>query len=138
MPTGMGGGQAFSGGIGGGSNVDSQLLAYLLKNQGSTYYLVVTANSNSAASYIIKTGKPVMSLGGFGGSDPILTLAQFQSLVKSDKVRFVLGGGGGMGGQDSSSSIMQWVQTSCKAVSVGSSQSSGGQSSTVYDCAGAK
>jgi 4-amino-4-deoxy-L-arabinose transferase-like glycosyltransferase len=137
-------------GNGGGSDsgVDTQLLSYLLKNQSSTYYLVVTSNSNSAAPYIIKTGKPVMSLGGFGGNDPILTLAQFQALVKSNKVRFVLGGGGGQG---SSSSVMQWVQTSCSAVPSSSYQSTttssaatssgfargfgGGQS--LYDCAGA-
>ncbi len=151
MPTDSTMGQARTGGMGSGSTVDSQLLTYLLKNQGSTYYLVVTASSNSAASYIITTGKPVMSLGGFGGNDPILTLAQFQALVKSDKVRFVLGGGGG--GQGSSSSIMQWVQTTCKAVSTSSVQSTttssttaagsaastvmGGGGSSLYDCAGA-
>jgi 4-amino-4-deoxy-L-arabinose transferase-like glycosyltransferase len=147
MPTGSGGDN---------SSVDTQLLNYLLKHQGSTYYLVVTSNSNSAAPYIIKTGKPVMSLGGFGGNDPILTLAQFQDLVKGNKVRYVLGGGGGGGGggQGSSSSVTHWVQTACTAVPSSSYQSTttsnsssaastsglargfdGG--SSLYDCAGA-
>ena len=139
QPTGGTSGQAPSGGFGGGSDTDSQLLAYLLKNQGSTKYLLVTTSSNSAAPYIISTGKPVMSLGGFGGTDPILTLAQFQALVKNNTVRYVLGEGGFGGGQGGSSSIMQWVQTSCKAVSIGSAQSTGagGSSSGLYDCAGA-
>jgi 4-amino-4-deoxy-L-arabinose transferase-like glycosyltransferase len=146
----MTGGQMPGGGGGDGAGVDSQLLRYLLKNQGSTYYLVVTGNSNSAASYIIKTGKPVMSLGGFGGNDPILTVAQFQALVKSNKVRFVLGGGGG-GGQGGGSSITQWVQTACSAVPSSSYQSTTtssttatgnamggfGAGSSLYDCKGA-
>jgi len=134
MPTGGGAG---AGGFGGGAGTDSQLVTYLLQHQGSTYYLVVAADSNSAASYIIETGRPVMSLGGFGGNDPILTLAQFQAMVQNNTVRYVLGGGGG--GQGNSSAIMQWVQTTCKAVSIGSGQSTapGRSSSGLYDCAGA-
>jgi 4-amino-4-deoxy-L-arabinose transferase-like glycosyltransferase len=130
----------------GGLAGDSQLLAYLLKHQGSTKYLVVTSNSNSAASYIITTGKAVMSLGGFGGNDPILTTTQFQALVKNNTVRYVLGGGGG-GGQGGDSAVMQWVQSSCKAVAASSYQTtsssgtgtSGGfdGGTALYDCAGA-
>ena len=41
-----------------------------------------------------------MSLGGFGGNDPILTVTQFQVLVKNNTVRYVLAGGRGGGGGD--------------------------------------
>jgi 4-amino-4-deoxy-L-arabinose transferase-like glycosyltransferase len=153
-PGGFGGGN--QGGGFGGAGVDAQLLSYLEQHQGSTTYLLVTSNSNSAAPYIIATGKPVMSLGGFSGSDPILTLAQFEALVKNNTVRYVLGGGGpgGGGGQDGGSSIMQWVQTTCKAVTLPTTQGTGktsasgstaasgggqdfGGGSALYDCAGA-
>ncbi len=108
----------------GGAGVDRQLLSYLEKHQGSAKYLFATSNSNSAAPYIIQSGKPVMALGGFTGSDPILTLAQFQALVKNHSVRYVLGGGGmgGGGGQGNGDSIMQWVQTACSAVPAGAWQ----------------
>ncbi len=129
-PAGGTAGQMPSGGMSGRSGTNSQIISYLLQHQGSTYYLLVTSNSQSAAPYIIATGKPVMSLGGFGGNDPILTLAQFESLVKSNTVRYVLAGGGG-GGMGGGSSITQWVQASCKAVSLGGTQSG------LYDCAGA-
>jgi 4-amino-4-deoxy-L-arabinose transferase-like glycosyltransferase len=135
VPNGGIAGQGPAGGGGGSSSANTQLLS-LLKNQGSTYYLLVTSNSNSAAPYIIQTGKPVMSLGGFGGNDPILTVAQFQALVKNNTVRYVLGGGGG--GQGSGPSVMQWVQTACTAVSTGTSgttTTSGG--AALYDCSGA-
>ncbi len=113
-PTGARSGQppTNAGGGGGGSGVNTQLLRYLEKHQGSTYYLFATTSSNSAAPYIIQTGKPVMSLGGFSGSDPILTVAQFKALVKNNTVHYVLSGGGQGGG----SSVMQWVQTACTAV----------------------
>ena len=136
------------------------MLRYLVKNQGTTSYLVVTTDSNTAAPYIIQTGKPVMSLGGFGGNDPILTVTQFQALVKNNTVRYVLAGGRGGGGGDGNT-IMQWVQTACAAVpssawqgatssttggagatsanngSFGGGGADFGGSDQLYDCAGA-
>ena len=60
---------------------------YLEQHQGNTKFLFATTNSNSAAPYIIQTGKAVMSMGGFSGSNPILTLPQLQALVKNNTVR---------------------------------------------------
>jgi 4-amino-4-deoxy-L-arabinose transferase-like glycosyltransferase len=108
-----GGGGRGGFGFGDTGNADNGLLTYLEKQQGSTKYLVAVQNSNSAASYVIETGKPVMSLGGFGGSDPILTLADLQQLVKQNQVRFFLGVGSFGGGNND---IGQWVQSACTAV----------------------
>ncbi len=123
--------------------MDSQLLAYLEKHQGTTKYLFATSSSNSAAPYIIQSGKAVMALGGFTGSDPILTLAQFQALVKNNTVHYVMTGGmGGGGGQGGGDSIMSWVQSSCTAVpssawqttatTTGASPATGGTSDLYY------
>jgi len=81
-------------GIGG---IDPLTLEYLLKNQGNTKFLVATTNANSAAPIILATGKPVMALGGFTGSDPILSVADLQRLIGNGTVRFFLlqGGFGG-------------------------------------------
>ncbi|HAJ56037.1 MAG TPA: 4-amino-4-deoxy-L-arabinose transferase, partial [Lactobacillus sp.] len=70
-----------SGGIGSGS-VDSGLLKYVEKHQGSAKYLFATSNASTAAPYIIKSGKAVMAIGGFNGTDPAITLKQFKALVK--------------------------------------------------------
>lgn len=80
--------------------LDSLTIEYLLKNQGNTKYLVATLNANSAAPIILATGEPVMALGGFTGSDPILTVSQLQQLIADGTVRFFLvqGGFGGRGG----------------------------------------
>jgi len=72
------------------SGVDSKLIAYLEAHQGTATYLVATPSSNAADTIILATGKAVMALGGFTGSDPILTTTQLASLVKSGTVRFFL------------------------------------------------
>jgi 4-amino-4-deoxy-L-arabinose transferase-like glycosyltransferase len=92
-PSGEGG---FGGGLG-NTTTDAALIKYLEANQGSAKYLVATSNANSATSIILATNKPVMALGGFTGSDPILTTAQLQTLVKNGTIRYFLLGGGGAG-----------------------------------------
>jgi 4-amino-4-deoxy-L-arabinose transferase-like glycosyltransferase len=146
------GGQALDGGgfsVGGlggfGSGVNTAMLHYLEREQGTTKFLFAVANSMSAAPYIIQTGKPVMSLGGFSGSNPILTLDQFQQLVRNNTIRFVLGGGG-------RGEIEQWLTSTCVVVpssawtgttvgaagAVGQSGGFGGRGGgqALYDCAG--
>jgi hypothetical protein len=113
------------GGPAGGAS-EQQLIDYLEANQGSAEFLVATSNSNSAAPIVLATGKPVMSLGGFLGSDPILSAQSFASLVQAGAVRFVIGGGRGFGGfGGGNNSVMSWVQQNC-------AQIEGGQ---LYDCA---
>jgi len=57
-----------------------------------------------SAPIILASGQPVITMGGFNGSDPAPTLAQLQGLVSSGKVHYVLlggglgGPGGGLGG----------------------------------------
>ncbi|WKV10266.1 glycosyltransferase family 39 protein [Thermoanaerobacterium sp. CMT5567-10] len=97
------------------SNADSKLISFLEKNKGSAKYLLVVSSSQSAGadSIIIKTGEPVMALGGFSGSDNILTLSQFKELVKKGEVRYVMTGGMDRG---SNSEIMNWVRENGKLV----------------------
>jgi 4-amino-4-deoxy-L-arabinose transferase-like glycosyltransferase len=90
---GFGSASASIGGLGNVS-VDSKLINYLEANQGSAAYLVAAPSSNTAAPIIIATGKAVMALGGFSGSDPILTSADVQKLVQNGTVRFFLLQGG--------------------------------------------
>ena len=97
-------------------------MTYLEKHRGTAKDLAATTNSNSAAPLIIATGQPVMSLGGFSGSDPILTTAQFASLVKAGEVRYFLINGGGPGGPGASSGITSWIQAHSKLITVGGTQ----------------
>ena len=144
-PSGTAGGGftgASTGAAGGDTlQVNSALVSYLLRRQGSARYILATSNANSAAPYILATGKPVMALGGFLGSDPILTLAQLQSLVASGQVRYFLlsgAGFGGPGGGSSNSALTQWVTSACSTVSAsaygGSSGNGPGSGGQLYVC----
>lgn len=104
------------GNFGGGNaeSVNTKLVQFLKNNRTSEKYLLAVSSSQSADNIIIQTGESVMALGGFSGSDNILTLNQFKELVKKGEIRYVLAGG--MGG-NSSNGIMSWVKENGKVVS---------------------
>lgn len=113
-----------------GNQTTAKLVAYLKKNTTNEKYLVAVQSSNSYASdIIINYGESVMTLGGFSGSDNILTLAQFKKLVKEGTLRYaIVSGGNGAGGN---SEITNWITQNGKAVS--ESEWSGNVSSNTSD-----
>ncbi len=133
--------QSFAGGAG-GNTTDTALITYLEAHQGNATYLVAVSSSNEADSIILATNKAVMALGGFSGSDPILTTSQLAALVAKGTVRFFLlnGSGGGPGGGQSS--LTSWVTQHCTTVSASQYQSTStssgsggiGGTGTLYDC----
>jgi hypothetical protein len=66
-----------------------------------------------------------MAIGGFNGSDPSPTLAQFEADVAAKKIHYFIasGSGGGAGsqtgGSSSSSQITNWVESNFTATTVG-------------------
>jgi 4-amino-4-deoxy-L-arabinose transferase-like glycosyltransferase len=113
--------------------VDNSLITYLEAHDGSATYLFATLSSGTAAPYIIATGRPVMALGGFSGSDQILTLDQLKALIRSGQVKYFLlmggaGGAGGAGGGSSNSQLVQWVEANGTLISASAyGGSAGGQ-----------
>ena len=49
----------------------------------------------TGANLIIETGKPVMCLGGFTGSDQVLNVTSLENYIHEDKVRYFETGGAG-------------------------------------------
>jgi hypothetical protein len=121
------GGPGGAGGPGGGDAASSSLTDYLTANRGSATWIVAVTSASQAGSIELATGLPVMAMGGFSGTDPAPTLAQFQSMVASGQVRFVIVGGRG-GGSSTTSEIDNWVQASGTVVS--------SVSSSLYDLSG--
>jgi hypothetical protein len=70
-----------AGGPGGGGAVSASLIRYLEAHQRSAKYLVAATGSQTTAPIIIQTGKAVVTIGGFTGSDPAPTAAQLASMV---------------------------------------------------------
>jgi hypothetical protein len=79
--------------------MNTALIRYLEANQGTTKFLVAVPSSMTADGIILATNKPVMSMGGFSGSDPILTTGQLAALVENGTVRFFLLNSFNRGGQ---------------------------------------
>ncbi|NFM78932.1 glycosyltransferase family 39 protein [Clostridium botulinum] len=94
---------------------NTKLIEFLKSHKTNEKYLLVTSSSNGYASdIIINTGESVMALGGFFGTDKVITLDEFKKLVNNGEIRYVMVGG--MGG-NSSSDIMNWVKENGKVVS---------------------
>ena len=92
-------------------NVNTQLLAYLEAHNSGEKFLFATTNAGTAESYIISTGKAVMAMGGFSGSDPILTVDKLKQMVANKDVKYFLLSGGGFGGPGGGSSDVQtWIK----------------------------
>ncbi|WP_412095482.1 ArnT family glycosyltransferase [Bacillus haynesii] len=72
------------------SDVDTGLLTYLRENNTGEDYLFATLTTVTAAPYIINADENVMALGGFNGTDPILSVSELKNLVKEGKVKYFL------------------------------------------------
>ncbi|NUU05194.1 glycosyltransferase family 39 protein [Leifsonia sp. C5G2] len=123
-PGGSTNGGGSRGGMGGllDSGTVSSQLSSLLKADASKYTWVAAAvGSNSAAGYQLATQEAVMPIGGFNGSDPSPTLAQFKQYVAEGKIHYFISGGVGRsnGGSDASSQIASWVEENFTATTVG-------------------
>ncbi|MGX1808660.1 glycosyltransferase family 39 protein [Nocardia sp. NPDC055321] len=115
-PTGANRSENRMGGAAGGlmsASTPGATLTALLSAEGDEYtWVAATVGSNSAAGYQLATELPVMPIGGFNGSDPSPTLAQFQQYVADGEIHYFLGSGeNGMRGGHSGTSaeITAWV-----------------------------
>jgi 4-amino-4-deoxy-L-arabinose transferase-like glycosyltransferase len=112
-------------GAGGGGGVGSQAVSSALKaalEKTTTRWAAATTGSQSAATLELATGgKAVMAIGGFTGSDPAPTLAQFKAYVAAGDITYFIAGGqgGGAGGSSTSSQITTWVKAHFKSTTIG-------------------
>ena len=124
------GGRGAGGGGGGlaGNTQVSSALATLLKNGASGYrWAAATVSSDSAAPLQLASGEPVMSIGGFNGTDPAPTLAQFEKYVADHDIHYFVGANSDSfgGGSGDAAQITSWVEAHFHAETVGGE--------TVYD-----
>ncbi len=127
--TGTRGGFGGAGGLLGGSTSNAALTAALKANASAYTWVAATVGSNTASGYQLASGDPVMAIGGFNGTDPAPSLAQFEKWVAAGKIHYFIPGGGMFGGNGSTSSvgsqITTWVEAHYASTTVGGT--------TVYD-----
>ncbi|MDQ6743872.1 MAG: glycosyl transferase, partial [Candidatus Dormibacteraeota bacterium] len=149
-----GGAPAVPAGAPGGSGrgtADPALISYLERHQGTATWLVAVNSANESAAIQLASGRPVMAMGGFSGSDPALSVARLKALVSSGSLRYVLlggragpgfasqagpPGGPGAGAGSEGQARNAWITQNCRPVTdapgAGSTAASG-----LYDCSSA-
>lgn len=120
--------RAGAGGMGGlldASTPGTAVVTALQADAGRYTWVAAAIGSNNAAGLQLATGEPVMPIGGFNGSDPSPTLAQFQGYVAAGRIHYFLaggvGGGGQQGGSDVAQQITSWVESHYPKVTIGGS-----------------
>jgi 4-amino-4-deoxy-L-arabinose transferase-like glycosyltransferase len=100
------------------------LTATLSADAADYTWVAAAVGSNNAAGYQLATGAPVMAVGGFNGTDPAPTLAQFQRDVADRRIHYFVGGStmwfgrGERTGSDDADRIAEWVQANFPAQTV--------------------
>jgi hypothetical protein len=118
----MGGGAgAGMGGLLGATTPADAVVAALKSGADNYTWAAAVVGSNNAAGYQLATELPVMAVGGFNGTDPSPTLAEFQRLVAEGKIHYFISGRFMQGetGSDSAAQIAAWVEANFDARTVG-------------------
>lgn len=114
----------FGGGGPGGEESLSGAVGELLAKT-TTKWAAATTGSQSAASLELASGKAVIGIGGWSGSDPAPTLDEFKAYVAAGDIAYYVDGGRGGGPGGGSSEITAWVTANFTATTV--------DGQTVYD-----
>jgi 4-amino-4-deoxy-L-arabinose transferase-like glycosyltransferase len=117
---------------------------HLLANTEPDDYLVATLTATEAAPYILATGRPVLTFGGFRGDDDVVDVERLQEMVAGAELRFVLGSGL----ERDKPEIADWLEANCSTVALpvlgglrlgeaAFGPARAAQAGALYDCASA-
>ena len=115
------GGPGGAGGILSASTPSAALTAALQEDSGRYRWVAAAVSANQAAGYQLASGDAVMAIGGFNGTDPAPTLAEFQTYAATGQIHYFIAGGGagGGGGTATASAITSWVEANFSSQTVG-------------------
>ncbi len=98
------------------------VVSALQADAGSFTWVAAAVGSQNAAGLQLASEQPVMAIGGFNGSDPSPTLAQFKEHVAQGRIHYFLqssGFGQQNGGSSAASDISSWVTQTFTKVTIG-------------------
>lgn len=112
-------GQGGPGGLLNAPTPGAGLSAILAADAGRYTWIAAAPGSNNAAGYQLATGEPVMAVGGFNGTDPAPTLAEFKQYVAAKEIHYYIRGrlmigqwsGSAGSGSREAADIAEWVET---------------------------
>jgi 4-amino-4-deoxy-L-arabinose transferase-like glycosyltransferase len=107
------------------SSTPSAAITAALRSSASRYtWAAAVVGANEAAGYQLAAREPVMAVGGFNGTDPAPSPAEFERYVMEKKIHYFIAAGSGFGGptaagSDDASLITSWVESHFTAVTIG-------------------
>jgi 4-amino-4-deoxy-L-arabinose transferase-like glycosyltransferase len=109
------------GGLSGSTQVSSTLITLLEQDASKYKWIAATEGTQEAAPIELATGgDAVLAIGGFNGTDPAPTLAEFEAMVAKGEIHYYVGQGSeSFGGGSGSSTIASWVAAHFKSETVG-------------------
>jgi 4-amino-4-deoxy-L-arabinose transferase-like glycosyltransferase len=118
---GMGGPGGGMGGLLGATTANEEIVAALRADAGAYTWVAAAVGANNAAGYQLASEEPVMALGGFNGSDPSPTLAEFQQYVADGEIHYFIAGSlpRSESGSDTAQQIATWVTQTFAATEIG-------------------
>ncbi|UVS79919.1 glycosyltransferase family 39 protein [Actinokineospora sp. UTMC 2448] len=115
------GGMMVGGGLLSAPTPEPELAAALAADADRYTWAAAALGSNNAAGYQLAAGAPVLALGGFNGTDPAPTLAEFQDLVRRKEIHYYIESTMMRGdtGSDEAHRIAEWVETTFTPTTIG-------------------
>jgi len=89
------------------------LLDFLMANTENIEYLAAVPNANTGAPFILATGRPVLYMGGFTGSDAVIDVDGLRELVEAGDLRYIYYQNIG---QEKDQKVKGWMRSSCQVV----------------------
>jgi hypothetical protein len=116
--------------------ISSIITDYLQPRTEDMEYLLGTWRAFEASPYILETGRPVMSIGGFTGVDPVMTMSDVMKSVEDGSQRYFL--------FSDQNNMRFWFDMNCKPIDFSEIEQETGSTMpplpssldmlTVYDC----
>ncbi len=120
---------------------NQSLVEFLLANTKPGSYLLATDRAQDSAAYILDTGRPVLTFGGFLGEYQEVTVEQVAELVNSGQLRYILSSA-----TQQYQDIDNWVTQHCASINVQGTTATPGpatgipgffqQTTSLFDCGG--
>ncbi len=93
-----------------------RLVAFLDRQAGDRRFLLATTSVVEAASLVVRTGRPVMLLGGFTGVTPAIGLDAFRRRVAAGEIRHVLVAGTLRPPEGPRAPVIDWVRANGREI----------------------
>jgi 4-amino-4-deoxy-L-arabinose transferase-like glycosyltransferase len=109
------------GGLAGNTSVSTAVTNLLISGASGYRWAAATVGAESAAPVQLASGQPIMAIGGFNGTDPSPTLAQFKTMVAAHEIHYFIGANSNTfgGGSGTATAITSWVTSHFSKETVG-------------------